>query len=133
SFPLFPHDALQCARPSLQKGQVLEVIPGALPMDLLETLLAHNKGTTKRLIEQSAPLTKVQLDEGFDLGLRTVWLTAGQAPDRAGRLSVSSAMSFGVVLRRKDEFLSMTLADARASALPCPISVNYFPERVDLH
>lgn len=44
-------------------------------MDLLETLLAHNKGTTKRLIEQSATLTEIQLDEEFDLGLRTVRLT----------------------------------------------------------
>ena len=44
-------------------------------MDLLETLLAHNKGTTKRLIEQSAPLTGAQLDQDFDLGLRTVRLT----------------------------------------------------------
>ncbi len=44
-------------------------------MDLLETLLAHNKGTTKRLIEQSAPLTEAQLDQDFDLGLRTVRLT----------------------------------------------------------
>ena len=37
-----------------------------------ETLLAHNKGTTKRLIGQSAPLTGAQLDQDFDLGLRTV-------------------------------------------------------------
>ena len=44
-------------------------------MDLLETLLAHNKGTTTRLIEQSAVLTAAQLDQDFDLGLRTVRLT----------------------------------------------------------
>jgi uncharacterized damage-inducible protein DinB len=39
---------------------------------LLDTLLAHNEGTTRRLIEQSAGLTDAQLDQEFDLGLRTV-------------------------------------------------------------
>ncbi len=41
-------------------------------MDLLDTLLAHNKGTTKRLIEQSAPLTEIQLNEYIELSLGNV-------------------------------------------------------------
>lgn len=44
-------------------------------MDLLDTLLAHNEGTTRRLIEQSAALSEEQLDQEFDLGLRTVRLS----------------------------------------------------------
>lgn len=44
-------------------------------MDLLDTLLAHNEGTTRRLIEQSAALSEAQLDQEFDLGLRTVRLS----------------------------------------------------------
>ncbi|GGB70422.1 hypothetical protein GCM10008019_28270 [Deinococcus soli (ex Cha et al. 2016)] len=37
-FSLFPHGDLQCARPSLRKGQILEVIPGALPKNLARPL-----------------------------------------------------------------------------------------------
>lgn len=44
-------------------------------MNLLDTLLAHNEGTTRRLIEQSAALSDAELDQEFDLGLRTVRLS----------------------------------------------------------
>ena len=41
-------------------------------MDILERLLAHNTWTIGRLIEQSRALTDAQLDQEFDIGLRTV-------------------------------------------------------------
>ena len=41
-FPLFPHGDLQSARPSLQKGQILEVNLGALPSKVFPlVLLTH--------------------------------------------------------------------------------------------
>jgi uncharacterized damage-inducible protein DinB len=44
-------------------------------MDILERLLAHNSWTIGRLIEQSSDLTNAQLDQEFDIGLRTVRAT----------------------------------------------------------
>ena len=41
-------------------------------MDILERMLAHNAWTIGRLIEQSSDLTEAQLDQEFDIGLRTV-------------------------------------------------------------
>lgn len=43
-------------------------------MNLLGTLLPHNEGTTRRLLEQSGGLTDGQLDQDFDLGLSPVRL-----------------------------------------------------------
>lgn len=44
-------------------------------MDLLDRLLAHNEWTTERLIEQSRGLTDAQLEQPFDIGLKTVRVT----------------------------------------------------------
>jgi uncharacterized damage-inducible protein DinB len=44
-------------------------------MDLLDRFLGHNAWTTGRLIEQSRGLTDAQLDQEFDIGLRTVRAT----------------------------------------------------------
>ncbi len=44
-------------------------------MDILDRLLAHNAWTTARLIEQSRGLSNDQLDQKFDIGLRTVRAT----------------------------------------------------------
>lgn len=44
-------------------------------MDLLDRLLGHDAWTTRRLLEQSAPLGDAQLDQVFGLGHRTVRAT----------------------------------------------------------
>lgn len=44
-------------------------------MDILDRLLAHNAWTTNKLIEQSRGLTDSQLDQKFDIGLKTVRAT----------------------------------------------------------
>ncbi len=44
-------------------------------MDILDRLLAHNAWTTNKLIEQSRGLTEAQLDQEFDVGLKTVRAT----------------------------------------------------------
>jgi uncharacterized damage-inducible protein DinB len=44
-------------------------------MDLLDRLLVHNEWTTHKLIEQSRGLSDAQLDEPFDIGLKTVRAT----------------------------------------------------------
>jgi uncharacterized damage-inducible protein DinB len=44
-------------------------------MDILDRLLAHNAWTTNKLIEQSHDLTDTQLDQEFDIGLKTVRAT----------------------------------------------------------
>lgn len=44
-------------------------------MDLLDRLLAHNAWATSKLIAQSRELSDAQLDEVFDIGLKTVRAT----------------------------------------------------------
>src|SRR5258708_5133372 len=44
-------------------------------MDVLDRFLEHNAWATRRLIEQSRSLTTPQLDQQFDIGLRTVRAT----------------------------------------------------------
>ncbi len=44
-------------------------------MDILDRLLAHNISALNKLIEQSCRLTDAQLDQEFDIGLKTVRAT----------------------------------------------------------
>jgi uncharacterized damage-inducible protein DinB len=44
-------------------------------MDILDRFLEHNAWATMRLIEQSRSLTELELDQQFDIGLRTVRAT----------------------------------------------------------
>lgn len=44
-------------------------------MDILDRLLAHNVSTLGKLIEQSRGLSDAQLDQEFDIGLKTVRAT----------------------------------------------------------